>query len=301
MIRYSFEGKVVIVTGAASGLCRATLEAFVRAGARGVVADINEEGGRSVADGLRDAAGEAMFIRTDVRDTKSVDDLVQRTVERWGGLDVLVNCAGVGVHKTVVEMTDDEWDFQVDTQQRAVFLTCRAAARQMIAQGRGGRIVNFGSTGGHVGRVRAAAHGTSKAGIVHFTKVLALELGPHNITVNVVGPGLIDIRGISNAFSTNEYAQRFANEVPLGRLGRPEEIANTVMFVATEEASFINGHAICVDGGYSAGKLSIDGPHRTVHAPVSADRRRRTPGGVGHPTGPAVARSVVPGHGNLIN
>jgi NAD(P)-dependent dehydrogenase (short-subunit alcohol dehydrogenase family) len=268
MIRWSYEGKVVIVTGAASGLCRATLEAFVRAGARGVIADVNEEGGHRVAEGLRNAAGEAVFVRTDVRDTTSVDDLVRRTVERWGGLDVLVNCAGVGVHKTVVEMTDEEWDFQVDTQQRAVFLTCRAVARQMIAQGRGGRIVNFGSTGGLVGRVRAAAHGASKAGVVHFTKVLALELGPYGITVNVVGPGLIDIRDISNAYSTSEYAQRFANEVPLGRLGRPEEIANTVLFVASDEASFINGQAIYVDGGYSAGKLSIDGPHRTVHTPV---------------------------------
>lgn len=150
-------GKVAVVTGAASGIGRTIATALVRAGANAVIADVNEEWGTQVAAGLRDAPGRARFVRTDVRDSASVDGLVEQTV---------------------VEMTDDEWDFQVDTQLRGVFLTCRAAARRMITQGRGGRIVNIGSTAGAVARVRAAAHCASKAGVVQFTKVLALRARP---------------------------------------------------------------------------------------------------------------------------
>jgi len=268
-----FEGKVVIVTGASSGICRVTLTSFIREGARGVIADINQEWGEQVAAQLKSEGGDVTFIRTDVTDSASVNHLVAQTVAGYRGVDVLVNCAGVGVHKTVVEMTDDEWDFQVDTQLRAVFLTCRAAARQMIAQGRGGRIVNFGSTAGAVARVRAAPHCASKAAVVQFTKVLALELGQHKITVNVVAPGLTDIRKISKAGPTADYVERFVNEVPLGRLADPQEIADTVLFVASERARFLTGQAIYVDGGYSAGKISIDGSHVTAYDPTGSRRR----------------------------
>ena len=262
-----FDGKSVIVTGAASGICRVTLSAFVRTGARGVIADLNEEWGRQVAGQLTAEGGEVMFVRTDVTDSASIDRLFAETVAAYGGVDVLVNCAGVGVHKTVVETSDEEWDFQVDTQLRAVFLTCRAAGRQMIRKGRGGRIVNFGSTAGAVARVRAAPHCASKAGVVQFTKVLALELGPYGITVNVVAPGLTDIRTISRAAPTPEYAERFVREVPLGRLADHQEIADVVLFVASDRARFVTGQAIYVDGGYSAGKISIDGPHNVAYLP----------------------------------
>jgi NAD(P)-dependent dehydrogenase (short-subunit alcohol dehydrogenase family) len=262
-----FDGKSVIVTGSASGICRVTLTTFVRAGARGVVADINEDWGRQVVQLLIDEGGQAMFVKTDVTDSASVNAMFAQTVAVYGGVDVLVNCAGVGVHKMVVDMTDDEWDFQVDTQLRAIFLTCRAAGQQMILQGRGGRIINFGSTAGAVARVRAAPHCASKAGVVQFTKVLALELGPHRITANVVAPGLTDIKAISRAAPTPEYAARFVQEVALGRLADPQEIADVVVFVASDRARFVTGQAIYVDGGYSAGKISIDGPHNVAYVP----------------------------------
>jgi 3-oxoacyl-[acyl-carrier protein] reductase len=240
-----------------------------------VIADINEEWGQQVAGNLRAEGGTVIFVKTDVRDSASVGHVFEEAVKAYGGVDILVNCAGVGVHKTVIEMSDAEWDFQVDTQLRAVFLTCREAARQMIRQGHGGRIINIGSTGGLVARVRAAAHGASKAGVVHFTKVLALELGPHSITANVVAPGLTDIKQISKDYPTDEYENRFVREVPLGRLADPQEIADTVLFFASDRARFITGQAIYVDGGYSAGKLSIDGPHRTVHTPTGTRHERQ--------------------------
>lgn len=263
-----FVGKTAIVTGASSGICRVILQSFVRQGANGVIADVNEEWGQQVATGLRDEGGTVMFTKTDVRDPAAVERLLADTVRAYGGLDVLVNCAGVGVHKTIVEMTDAEWDFQIDTQLRAVFLTSRAAARQMIAQGRGGRIINIGSGAGAIARIRASAHCASKAGAVHFTKVMALELGHHGITANVVSPGLTDIKAISKSYPTDEYIANHIKEIPVGRLAKPQEIADMVLFVASDRAQFITGQAIYVDGGYSAGKLSIDGPHRTVHAPT---------------------------------
>ena len=267
-------GKVAIVTGAASGIGRVILTAFVRQGASGVIADTDEAWGRQVAESLRGAAGRALFVPTDVRDSAAVERMFDQAVETFGGVDVLVNCAGVGVHKTIVETTDEEWDFQVDTQLRAVFLTSRAAGRRMIGQGRGGRIINIGSTAGAVARVRAAPHCASKAGVVQFTKVLALELGPYGITANVVAPGLTDVRAISKANPSEEYRERFIREVPLGRLADPQEIADAVLFFASEAARFITGQAVYVDGGYSAGKLSIDGPHLTVHTPTVSGHRR---------------------------
>jgi 3-oxoacyl-[acyl-carrier protein] reductase len=263
-----FADKSVIVTGASSGICRVILQSFVRAGAKGVIADVNEDWGQQVARDLQAAGGTVMFVKTDVRTTAAVERLFDETVRAYGAVDVLVNCAGVGVHKSVVEMTDAEWDFQVDTQLRAVFLTCRAAARRMIERGRGGRIINIGSGAGAIARVEAAAHCASKAGAVHFTKVLALELGRHGITVNVVAPGLTDIKAVSNTYPTDEYIDNHLREIPVGRLAKPQEIANMVMFLASDQAQFITGQAIYVDGGYSAGKLSIGGPHRHVYQPT---------------------------------
>ena len=263
-----FAGKTAIVTGAASGICRVILQSFVRQGGNGVIADVNEEWGQQVGQELRAEGGTVIFVKTDVTDSAAVERLFEETVRAYGGVDILVNCAGVGVHKTVVEMTDEEWDFQVDTQLRAVFLTCRAAARRMIAQGRGGRIINIGSGAGAIARVKAAAHCASKAGAVHFTRVLALELGAHGITANVVAPGLTDIKKISKSYPTDEYRDNHLKEIPVGRLADPQEIADMVLFLASDQAKFVTGQAVYVDGGYSAGKLSIDGPHRTVYTPT---------------------------------
>lgn len=267
-----FTGKIAVVTGAASSICRVILMSFVREGARGVIVDRDEELGRQVAENLRAEAGEVIVIGANVVDGAAVARVFDETVNAYGGVDILVNCAGVGVHKAVVDMTEEEWDFQVDTQLRAAFLTCRAAARLMIRQGRGGRIINIGSTAGAIARVKAAAHCASKAGLVQLTKVLALELGPYGITANVVAPGLTDIRKISKASPTEEYRNRFIQEVPLGRLADPQEIADMVLFIASDRARFVTGQALYVDGGYSAGKLSVDGPHVTVYTPTGSLR-----------------------------
>ncbi|HLI51165.1 MAG TPA: SDR family oxidoreductase, partial [Thermomicrobiaceae bacterium] len=145
-------------------------------------------------------------------------------------------------------------------QLRGAFLLSRAVARRLIEQGEGGRIILIGSTSGNNARVKAAPHAASKAGEIQLMRVMALELGPHQITANVVSPGLTDISGISKTVQTEEYQRAFVANVPLGRLGQPDEIADAVLFLASERARFITGQVLCVDGGYSAGKLVVQGP-----------------------------------------
>jgi NAD(P)-dependent dehydrogenase (short-subunit alcohol dehydrogenase family) len=257
-----FAGKVAVVSGSASGIGRAILTGFLNEGARGVLADIDDDWGPEVAEQLRSDGKEVTYVKTDVRKTTDVTSLFETAVHKYGGVDVLVDCAGVGVHSEIADMTDEEWDFQVDVQLRGVFLMCRAAARQMIKQGRGGRIINIGSTASAVARFRSGPHSASKAGVILLTKVLSLELARYGITANVVAPGLTDVGPTSKSGgSTPEYQAAFIREVPLGRLAKPEEMADAVLFFASNRASFITGQVLYVDGGYSAGKTGVQGPH----------------------------------------
>jgi 3-oxoacyl-[acyl-carrier protein] reductase len=265
MSREDFSGKTVVVTGGASGIGRAILEAFAGQSAIGVLADVDEEWGAERARILRDQGHDVTFIKTDVRREADVLRLFETVASQHNGVDVLVNCAGVGVHKRVVDLTEAEWDFQVDVQLKGVFLMCREAARRMIAQARGGRIINIGSGAAVVARVDAAPHCASKAGLVQFTKVLALELGSYGITANVVAPGLTDVGATSRGGgSTPDYQRNFLPEVPLGRLARPEEVAEMVLFFASERTGFVTGQLVNVDGGYSSGKMGIRGTHHST-------------------------------------
>jgi NAD(P)-dependent dehydrogenase (short-subunit alcohol dehydrogenase family) len=191
--------------------------------------------------------------------------MVGRAVERFGRVDILVHGAGVGVHNEVVDMTDEEWDLQIDVQLRGAFLLSRAVGRRLIAQGEGGRIILIGSTAGNNARVKAGPHAASKAAEIQLARVMALELGRHRITSNVVAPGLTDTSGSTLSQQDPEYQRAFVTQVPLGRLAQPDEIADAVLFIASDRARFITGQVLCVDGGYSAGKLAVQGPLHAIH------------------------------------
>ena len=253
----SLSGKSAIVTGAASGIGREIALTLAADGASVTVADRNLEGAEAVARQIAESGGAARAALVDVTDSGPVDDLVASTVAAYGSVDILVNVAGFGFNSPIVEMHEEDWDLVLGVNLKGQFLCCRAAARRMIEQGNGGRIVNIASTAANNARYAGGAYCAAKAGVVQLTKVLALELGEYGITVNAVGPGFTETP--ATVESSDEYRTNFLAQVPAGRSGRTSDIANAVLFLASPSAEYVNGQAIYVDGGYSAGKLTVRG------------------------------------------
>ena len=253
----SLSGKSAIVTGSASGIGREIALTLAADGASVTVADRNLEGAEAVARQIAESGGVARAARADVTDSGQVDAMVASTVAAYGSVDILVNVAGFGFNSPIVDMREEDWDLVLGVNLKGQFLCCRAVARRMIEQGNGGRIVNIASTAANNARYAGGAYCAAKAGVVQLTKVLALELGEYGITVNAVGPGFTETP--ATVESSDEYRSNFLAQVPAGRAGRTSDIANAVLFLASPSAEYVNGQAIYVDGGYSAGKLTVRG------------------------------------------
>jgi NAD(P)-dependent dehydrogenase (short-subunit alcohol dehydrogenase family) len=232
----------VVVTGASSGIGKATAQAFSAAGAR--VAGISLDG---------DAPADGIFVHGDTGDRESVEGLAQRVVDEWGGIDVWVNNAARLMVKPIAETDDDDWHGLLRANLHGYFYGCRAAARQMLAQGGGGRIVNISSQADVQAVPGLGAYTAAKGAIVGMTKVLALELAPAGVTVNAVAPGAVDTPLNADAY-TAEVRRTYEERIPLGRIGTPEEIADVVVFLASDGARYVTGQELVVDGG-----LTING------------------------------------------
>ena len=257
-----FAGKVAVVTGAGNGIGLVIAHSFAAEGAQVVVADINRASGEAARDALIAAGGEAIYVPVDVADEARVEQMVASVLEHYGQIDILVNNAGVVAHKLLVEMALEDWNRQLAVQLTGPFLMSKHVARHMIERGMGGKIVNISSVSALMGRVKGGAHCSSKAGLTLLTKVLAMELGQYQITVNAVAPGLIDVpaqRDEQNLSSA--YKNRYLEEIPLGRIGEPSDIAAQVLFLASSAADWISGQLHVVDGGLMAGHLSFQGVH----------------------------------------
>jgi NAD(P)-dependent dehydrogenase (short-subunit alcohol dehydrogenase family) len=240
---------VVLVTGGLSGIGRAAAVAFAKKGAKVVVAGRRDDAGKALVKELRSLGSEAEFINADVRKEEDVRALVDKTVARFGRLDVAVNNAGTeGKGGRITEQTAESYAATFDTNVLGVVLSMKHEVRAMQAQG-SGNIINVSSTYGHEGAAGASIYVGAKHAVEGITKSVALELAKSGIRVNAIAPGPTDTGMLTRFTGTPENKAALVTTVPMGRLGLPEELANAIVFVASDEASFITGHVLNVDGG----------------------------------------------------
>jgi 3-oxoacyl-[acyl-carrier protein] reductase len=244
-----FAGRVVAVTGAAQGIGAVTARAFAEQHACVALLDIDEKGAKQVAEKILAAGGRALVLRTDVTDEQSVAQAIAGTVAEFGGLDIIVNCAGGYTRlATVEDMTVDEWDRTVSLNLRSVFLCCRAAIPH-LKRSKAGRIINVSSISGRAVQVASSpAYGSAKAGVIQLTRFLAYQLGPDGITANSICP-ITTLTPRVAALRTEADVERIAAQVPLRRLAVPEDHAQAMLFLASDAAAYINGIALDVNGG----------------------------------------------------
>ena len=261
MPRYELDGKVAIVTGAGRGIGRAIALRLAREGAEVACADLDEANARKVASEIEAAGGKALAIRVDVTRREDTESMVSETVARFGRLDILVNNAGVGAVAPLIDTDEETWDVLMNVNAKGVLLCSQAAARQMIAQGEGGRIINNASGAGKIPpgkHMPLGAYSASKHAVVALTKQMGLELSSRQILVNCVCPGIVDTpmwdlidREVARleGSKVGSVKAQAVSRIPLERIQQPDDVANLVVFLASSDASYITGQAVNVSGG----------------------------------------------------
>jgi NAD(P)-dependent dehydrogenase (short-subunit alcohol dehydrogenase family) len=229
---------------------RAVAMGLAAEGARVVVAEVDEALGREAIGAISDAGGQALLVTADISEVDDVRALFRRTIDELGTVDILVNNAGIGIPKPLLDYTEVDWDRQLGVNLKGMFFATQEAARVMIPKGRG-KILNFASTAGFVSSsTPEAAYDISKGGVRQLTISVAAELAPHHINVNAVAPGTIMTELTQRVLDTPEKMNRAAAKIPMGRLGSPEDMVGPVLFLCSEEADYITGHTLVVDGGW---------------------------------------------------
>jgi len=249
------ENKIALVTGGGSGLGRATVQALAREGAKVLVADLNLESAHETVTMVAETGGEASAFAMDVTIAAQVEAMVQTTVERYGRLDCAFNNAGIPgkVGTSVIDYEEEDWDRVIAVDLKGVWLGMKYELKQMLKQGRG-VVVNTASIAGLVGLVGSSPYVASKHGVVGLTKTAALEFAQQNIRVNAVCPGVFRTPLVEKIIAElPEREELYLSAQPIGRMGRPEELAEAVVWLCSDAASFVTGHAFPVDGGYVAG------------------------------------------------
>ncbi|NER35283.1 MAG: SDR family oxidoreductase [Oscillatoria sp. SIO1A7] len=252
---YQFQGKVALVTGASSGIGKATAISFARAGAKVVLASRGIAEGEKTARDIQEEGGEAIFVRTDVSKSADVETVVHKTLDTYGRLDCAFNNAAifqkssVGMVSPLTDWSEEDWNYIIDVNLKGMWLCLKYEIPAMIEQG-SGAIVNTASVGAIVGVVGSPAYSAAKGGIIALMKAAAIEYAKSGIRINAVSPGSIKTKMLDNV-PADLLAQIQAGH-PLGRIGKPEEIAEAVLWLCSDKASFVTGHNLIIDGGYTA-------------------------------------------------
>lgn len=251
------EGKVALVTGGTSGIGRDTAVLFAKAGAKVVVAGRREPEGNETVELIRIAGGDGQFVKADISKASEVDALIQKAVERFGRLDIAFNNAGIeGACVPIVRQSEEDWDRTIAINLKGVWLSLKYEIRQMLRQRGGGAIVNMASITGLIGSVGAGAYSASKHGVIGLTKTAALENAKNGIRINAVCPGFTETPMTDRIFRVPQVHKYVLSCHPIGRLGRPAEIAEAVVWMCSDRASFMTGHSLILDGGFLAGPNS---------------------------------------------
>ena len=245
------QNKIAIITGAGSGIGRGIALAFVKEGARIVVADWSEEGGKETVEQIRKINSEAVFVKTDVSKTVDIDKMVKTCLNKFGRVDILVNNAGIYRVYNLHEMSEEDWDKTINVNLKSVFLGSKRVIPEMLKQGQG-KIINTASIAGLVGFAQSGAYCASKGGIIALTKEMALDYAPKKINVNCICPGIIKTAMTKDMITDPATKQFLESSTPYPRLGEPADIAMAAVYLASNESDFVNGHVLVVDGGWIA-------------------------------------------------
>ncbi len=247
----SLTGKIALVTGAASGIGAATARRFAAEGARLMLGDLNEVGGAAIAKEIGGGGDAVAFQATDVRDLEQVESLTNAAVERFGRLDVVFNNAGIGAYAETPDLDPEVWHNVIAADLHSVFYGCRAAIPHLRNSG-GGSIVNTASISGLGGDYGLAVYNAAKGGVVNYTRTVAIDHAHENIRVNAVCPGPVESALTAPLLANSRLAEEYARLIPMGRVGKPEEIADVVAFLASDDARYVTGATLVVDGGLTA-------------------------------------------------
>lgn len=252
------QDKVAVVTGGAQGMGRAIALRYAEEGARVVIADLQQDPAQKVVNEIETAGGKAVAVAVDVRAEDQCRAMVDTAVERFGGLDILVNNAGVGKIIPFLDTTEKDWNFMFDVNCKGLLWCSQAAARVMIEQGRGGKIVNMASQAGRRGEALVLAYCASKACVISMTQSIALALAPHRINVNAIAPGIVDTpfwEEVDKQFAklldmpVGEPKRRFSEAIPLGRIEQPRDVTGAAVFLASSDSDYVTQQCLNVDGG----------------------------------------------------
>ena len=247
------EGKVAIVTGSDRGIGRGIALSLAKEGCKVVVnSHKNVKEGNEVVSEIKNLGSDAIFVVADVSNERHVRNLVDKGARKFGKVDILVNNAGILVMGTILTLTEKDWNRQMDVNLKGNFLCTKYAAQQMIKQGKGGRIINISSIAGLVGFAGISAYCASKGGVTELTREAALDFAQYGITVNAINPGVIQTDMTKGMLDDPATKKNFMDNTPIGRVGKPEDIGNAALFLALDESSFITGHNLVVDGGWTA-------------------------------------------------